>query len=389
MGDDRTISLRPLRQGVFWALLAFCQLALAGCGGGGSQPFAKSGGTPGPSGKTVPPIALVEVTGLPATKLPQLKDALAISAGKRDMAIIDGRLDASTLSLRGNFHIIPDSAAVRLGYNWTLTDPNGTVLHTVSAEEVAPGLPGGDPWAQVTPAVLQRVAAYTAESLSSRLSQLGYATEVGGLPPPLETYARAGPDADKDIDYETLNGPIQAPPQPTVAVAEAAPAPAPGGATPPPLSEKELALADAPDVEPADDQVVAASAKPIKTDVANRKEITAVAVIPVKGAPGSGNADLTAAMRQTLQDAGWPVLSKPRDDALTIAGNVELGAAEGPNQKVALAWEVKSPDGKTLGTIRQANSVPSGSLEAGFGNNALFAAQAAARGISDLVTKYR
>lgn len=389
MGDDRTISLRPLRQGVFWALVAFCLLALAGCGGGGSQPFAKSGGTPGPSGKTVPPIALVEVTGLPATKLPQLKDALAISAGKRDMAIIDGRLDATTLSLRGNFHIIPDSAAVRLGYNWTLTDPNGTVLHTVSAEEVAPGLPGGDPWAQVTPAVLQRVAAYTAESLSSRLSQLGYATEVGGLPPPLESYARAGPDADKDIDYETLYGPTQAPAPPTVAVAEAAPAPAPGGAAPTALSEKEMALAATQESEPSKDQVVAASAKPIKTDVANRKEITAVAVIPVKGAPGSGNADLTSAMRQTLQDAGWPVLSKPRDDALTIAGKVELGAAEGPNQKVALAWEVRSPDGKTLGTIRQANSVPSGSLEAGFGNNALFAAQAAARGISDLVTKYR
>ena len=386
MGDDRTISLRPLRQGALWALLAFCLVALAGCGGG-SQPFAKSEGTPGPSGKTVPPIALVEVTGLPATKLPQLRDALAISAGKRDMAIIDGRLDASTLSLRGNFHIIPDTAAVRLGYNWTLTDPNGTVLHTISAEEVAPGLPGGDPWAQVTPAVLQRVAAYTAESLSSRLSQLGYATEVGGLPPPLETYARAGPDADKDIDYETLNGPMQPPPQPAVAVAGATPPP--NGATPPPLSDKELALAAAQDAEPSEDQVVAASAKPLKTDVATKKEITAVAVIPVKGAPGSGNSDLTAAMRQTLQDAGWPVLSKPRDDALTIAGNVALGPAEGPNQKVALAWEVKTHDGKTLGTIRQANNVPSGSLEAGFGNNALFAAQAAARGISDLVTKYR
>lgn len=389
MGDDHTISWRPLRQGAFWALLAFCLVALAGCGGGGSQPFAKSGGTPGPSGKTVPPIALVEVTGLPATKLPQLKDALAISAGKRDMAIIDGRLDATTLSLRGSFHIIPDTAAVRLGYNWTLTDPNGTVLHTISAEEVAPGLPGGDPWAQVTPAVLQRVAAYTAESLSSRLSQLGYATEVGGLPPPLETYARAGPDADKDIDYETLNGPMQPPAQPSVAVAEATPAPTPDSAPPPPLSEKELALAATQEDQPSEDQVVAASAKPIKTDVASRKEITAVAVIPVKGAPGSGNSDLTAAMRQTLQDAGWPVLSKPRDDALTIAGKVELGPAEGPNQKVALAWEVRTHDGKTLGTIRQANNVPSGSLEGGFGNNALFAAQAAARGISDLVTKYR
>lgn len=384
MGDGRTISLSSLRLWAVFALLAFCLVALAACGGGGSQPFAKSGGTPGPSGKTVPPIALVEVTGLPATKLPQLKDALAISAGKRDMAVLDSRLDASTFSLRGNFHIIPDTAAVRLGYSWTLTDPNGTVLHTISAEEVAPGLPGGDPWAQITPAVLQRVAAYTAESLSSRLSQLGYATEVGGLPPPLESYARAGPDADKDIDYETLNGPMQPPSPPPVAVAEAAPAPdnnAPAAAKEPVLTTEA--------VEPPEDQVVAASAKPIKTDVANRKEIAAVAVIPVKGAPGSGNTDLTQAMRQTLQDAGWPVLSKPRDDALTIAGKVELGPVEGQTQKVALAWEVRTPDGKTLGTIRQANSVPSGSLAQGFGNNALFAAQAAARGISDLVTKYR
>src|SRR3546814_1904922 len=43
----------------------------------------------------------------------------------------------------------------------------------------------------ISPTVLQRIAAYTAESLSSRLSQLGYATEVGGIPPPLETYAQA------------------------------------------------------------------------------------------------------------------------------------------------------------------------------------------------------
>lgn len=386
MGDGRTISLGRLRHGALFAFLAFCLLALAACSGGGSQPFAKSGGTPGPSGKTVPPIALIEVTGLPATKLPQLRDALAISAGKRDMAILDSRLDATTLSLRGNFQIIPDTAAVRLGYNWTLTDPNGTVLHTISAEEVAPGLPGGDPWAQVTPAVLQRVAAYTAESLSSRLSQLGYATEVGGLPPPIETYARAGPNADKEIDYETLNGPMQPPAAPSVAAAEAAPDP--GSTQPAPLSDKQLALA-AVDSKPAEEKATAAAAKSGKADVAGRKEIAAVAVIPVKGAPGKGNAELTQAMRDTLQNAGWPVLSRPREDALTIAGRVKLGPVEGKTQKVDLAWEVRSPDGKTLGTIRQANSVPSGSLAAGFGNNALFAAQAAARGISDLVTQYR
>lgn len=375
MVDARTIVLPSLRQAASFVLLALCLIVFSACSGGGSQPFAKGGGTPGPSGKTVPPIDLVEVTGLPSSKLPQLKDALAISAGKRDMAIVDTKLDNSTLSLRGNFHIIPDAAAVRLGYNWTLTDPAGTVLHTISAEEIAPGTPAGDPWLQVTPAVLQRVAAYTAESLSSRLSQLGYATEVGGLPPPLETYARAGPDADKDIDYETLNGPMKPPP---TAVAEA----------PPPAEDKDTARA-AVEAEPVDDQPVPVAAKPAKSDAAGRKRITAVVVLPVSGAPGSGNDDLTKAMRQTLEDAGWPVLVKPRDDALTISGRVKLGPAQGKSQNVALAWTVKTPDGKTLGTVKQANDVPRGSLEGGWGDNALFAAQAAAGGIYDLVKKYR
>ncbi len=379
MVDARTIILPSLRQAAGFAFLALCLLVLSACSGGGSLPFAKSGGTPGPSGKTVPPIDLVEVTGLPASKLSQLKDALAVSAGKRDMAIIDSKLDNSTLSLTGNFNIIPDPAAVRLGYHWTLTDPAGTVLHTISAEEIAPGTPAGDPWLQVTPAVLQRVAAYTAESLSSRLSQLGYATEVGGLPPPLETYARAGPNADKDIDYETLNGPLKAP----TAMAE----------TPPPAGANETALAavdaEPVDAEPADDKAVAVPAKPAKPDAAGRKQITAVVVLPVSGAPGSGNDDLTKAMRRTLEDAGWPVLIKPRDDALTISGRVKLGPRQGKSQNVALAWTVKTPDGKTLGTIKQANDVPPGSLEGGWGDNALFAAQAAATGIYDLVKKYR
>jgi hypothetical protein len=375
MVDARAITLPSLRQAAGFALLALCLVLLSACSGGGSLPFAKSGGgTPGPSGKTVPPIDLVEVTGLPASKLPQLKDALAVSAGKRDMAIVESKLDNTTLSLSGNFRIIPDVAAVRLGYTWTLTDPVGTVLHTISAEEVAPGTPAGDPWLQVTPAVLQRVAAYTAESLSSRLSQLGYATQVGGLPPPLETYARAGPDADKDIDYETLNGPMKPPP---TATAEASPAARSNGAA--------FAAAAA---EPIDEHPVAAAAKP-EPDAAGRKQITAVVVLPVSGAPGSGNDDLTKAMRQTLEEAGWPVLTKPRDDALTISGRVKVGPARGKSQNVALAWTVKTPDGKTLGTVKQANDVPQGSLEGGWGDNALFAAQAAAGGIYDLVKKYR
>jgi len=385
MGDARTINLRALRQAAGFALLALCLVVLAACSSGGSLPFAKStSGTPGPSGKTVPPIQLVEVTGLPPSKVSILKDALADAAGKRDMAIIDSRLDNTTMSLKGSFSIIPDPAAVRLGYNWTLTDANGAVLHTISAEEVALGTPSGDPWLQITPTVFQRVAAYTAESLGSRLSQLGYATEVGGLPPPLETYARADINSDKDIDFETVYGPQG---MPSVGKASSK-APA----------KQETALAAA-EAEPADDQAVddqalddeavAAAAKSAKPDPSGRKQINAVVVLPVSGAPGSGNDDLTQAMRQTLKDAGWPVLMKPRDDALTISGKVKLGPKQGKSQNVALAWTVKAPDGRTLGTVKQANNVPQGSLEAGWGDNALFAAQAAVTGIYDLVKKYR
>ncbi|MGE0008080.1 MAG: hypothetical protein AB7S92_21165 [Parvibaculaceae bacterium] len=381
MGDVLTIGPARSRHGAVLIVTFLCLLLLTACAGGGSKPFAKGEGTPGPSGKTVPPIALIEVSGLPGSKLPQLKDALAVAAGKRDMAIVDSKLDSTTLTLTGSFHIAPDPAGAKLAYNWTLSDPAGTVLHTISAEELAPGSPSGDPWLKVTPAVLQRVAAYTAESLSSRLSQLGYATEIGGIPPPLDTYARAGPDADKDIDYETLYGPLKAP----AAVAGVHP-PLEGKAVAQAGQAGDKALA-AVKAEPAEDKVVAAAAEPAKTG--GRKQINAVAVLPVSGAPGTGNADLTRAMRQTLADAGWPVVQSPRENALTILGHVKLGPKRAKDQNVALAWTVKTPDGRTLGTVRQANDVPVGSLEAGFGENALFAAQAAAGGIYDLVKKYR
>ena len=72
-----------------------------------------------------------------------------------------------------------------------------------------------------------------------------------------------------------------------------------------------------------------------------------------------------------------------------LSGHVKFGPKQAKSQNVALAWTVKTPDGRTLGTVKQANDVPVGSLEAGFGENALFAAQAAAGGIYDLVKKYR
>ena len=58
-------------------------------------------------------------------------------------------------------------------------------------------------------------------------------------------------------------------------------------------------------------------------------------------------------------------------------------------QQVQLAWAVMLPTGKVLGTVRQQNDVPAGSLNQGWGKTAGFAAEAAAEGIFNLVQEVR
>jgi hypothetical protein len=118
-------------------------------------------------------------------------------------------------------------------------------------------------------------------------------------------------------------------------------------------------------------------------------DIKVVAVVPVEGAPGSGNDELTEAMRRTLRGAGWPVVEAPRSDALTIRGKVELTKPEGGSQRVEVHWLVVTPKGAPLGDVKQANSVPAGSLDQSWGPAAVAVAQAAAGGIFDVIKKYR
>jgi hypothetical protein len=156
----------------------------------------------------------------------------------------------------------------------------------------------------------------------------------------------AGPGASKDIDLETLNGPGKG---------------------------KDTAAADDTPSVTADGRLV----------------IKAVAVVPVKGAKGKGNDELTRAMRRSLATAGWTVLNAPSKNALTIAGRVEMEEPSGNMQKVSLQWEVEAPDGKKLGDVNQANNVQAGSLDAGWGEIAGFAVEAAASGIFELINKFR
>jgi hypothetical protein len=184
--------------------------------------------------------------------------------------------------------------------------------------------------------------------------------------PPWEALVEAGPGAENEIDFETLNGP-----QPSAD---------PVVPTPPPTVEQAEMATPAPAPAPA-----AKPAPPKPGEVA----IRSVAVPPVKGQKAGAHAELTEAMRAALKKAGWPVVTAPRDDAITVQGHVQLSAPAGDSQDVAIRWDVTSPDGKRLGDLQQKNAIPAGSLDGGWGENATFAADAAAEGIFKLIQKFR
>ena len=167
--------------------------------------------------------------------------------------------------------------------------------------------------------------------------------------PPWEALVQAGPDASKDVDLETLNGPELRPTLVEVSQQPAAPSQA---------------------ATPTEDGA-----------------IRNVFVAPVAGRDGKGAAALTEAMRRQLSEAGWPVLNSARKDALSILGQLEVSAAHRGMQTVVIAWTVKMPSGKILGVISQKNDVSASSLGNGWRETADAAAGAAADGIFQLIGK--
>jgi hypothetical protein len=169
--------------------------------------------------------------------------------------------------------------------------------------------------------------------------------------PPWEALVQAGPNAAKDLDLETLNGPDLRPA----------------------LDENGQEIATA----------VPAQAAPPVDDGAIRN----VFVARVAGRDGKGIAALTKAMQQQLSEAGWPVLNSARKDALSIVGKLDVSAVHGGAITVTIAWTVKLPSGKVLGVISQKNDVSAGSLGNSWRETADAAAGAAADGIFQLIGK--
>lgn len=110
-----------------------------------------------------------------------------------------------------------------------------------------------------------------------------------------------------------------------------------------------------------------------------------ILVGPVTGAPGDGNAALHRAIVAALLTADVSITEDRRQANLMLAGQVGLTASPDNQDKVLIIWRVLTMDGFEIGRATQENTVPGGSLNGAWGDQAGKVAAAALVGIERIL----
>ncbi|MCZ6603919.1 MAG: hypothetical protein O7A03_02110 [Alphaproteobacteria bacterium] len=134
------------------------------------------------------------------------------------------------------------------------------------------------------------------------------------------------------------------------------------------------------------DEAAAAVAALIRPQPPPRQRLP-VYVDLVDGAPGTGNLELTQAMRFALAELGGIAVVTQPGDALKLGGAVLIEAGPDGVDRIAITWRLFDGQGKEIGTIDQENEVPSGSLDGAWGPTARAIALAASTGLAELLAR--
>lgn len=311
-------------------------LSLAACSSSSGSTDAGTAALTTPQGQQQQPaastksIAFAPVIGAPAKVQSKMNERLIAAAGSSNIPVASSA-DAE-YTVRGYLVASPDPKGAKLSYIWDITDKNGKRTKRFQGDELIEGQKGGDPWALVNDAAIDRIATTTAGRISEWMA--GTPTADGGdaQGQPVRTANAAQASTASDA------------PSSGVFAAQAAPAPA------------------APQAD------------------------SAVVVYPVTGAPGDGQNSLTSAMRRHLQSAGVKLTENATPSTYSVKGSVQMGEASEGQQAITIRWMVVDPAGKTMEkAVVQRNKVPQGSLDAEWGQVADLAASEAAKSVAKLI----
>lgn len=357
---------RPVTSAAFAAVLA---LGLAGCET--SSSLFSSNGSNGPSAiplagdtttqqQTTSQIAKVSVApviGAPEAIAKQLQSQIAANVESQKVSIARSPTDPAEFTLRGYVVSAREKTRTRVSYIWDVTDQAGKRVNRITGEELVVG-PQKDPWAAVTPDLVNTIAAKTASSLAAWLP----------------THSAAAVAANGAAAASTAQPVAQAAPAPIAA------APAVAGSVQTAPQQQTAALAPVP--VPASTPTAANAT----TTGSIARDTAVTALVPsVIGAPGDGGVALTSALQRELSKSGVSLATAPGTQTYKIEGKVAVGAGQNGKQPIQIDWTVYDATGKKLGSVSQKNEVPQGSLDGPWGKVADAAASAAAQGIVKLL----
>ncbi len=367
---------RCVRLSIVLVMLGTLVATLSACSGI-NRPFAREKSWLGTRDPQAPPVTITEMAGVPEATASRLAGQMYSESRRRGFSTNVQGDERDGFIVVGSMSASPTAEGTTVVYVWDVWDPTRRHQHRISGQETIPGAAYSDPWNAVDDSAMQRIASQSTEQLAGFISQMGYEIRMASVPPPAEMLS----DAADSITTAAITGSLHLPPGSNTGLAESAPilsAEASVGGV-----EPVIASASA-----SNTQTASAAAAPVaesQTEVAANQP-TAIAVPQVVGASGQGNSELAAAMRQAMGRAGLPVVNERREGALSVVGEVTLEPPQGQQQTVTLSWQVLDQDGSLIGTIAQSNQVPSGSLDDNWGQAAMYAAEAAAGGIFQLLS---
>ncbi len=314
-------------------MASLATLSLAGCGGGAGMSglIDSAGGLFSGS----PKIAVAPIVGPPEKIQKDLKQALQTAGADRNLTFLPEGSPEAEYTLKGYVLVAPARRNAKISYIWDVNDTGGKRVARVTGEETVAGGTASNPWRGVDAVALRSIASKSASQLAAELP--------GG---------RGG----------SASTPVASKPAPTTTSRTAAATAATATAA------RAAAAKSTPKAQPAP--------KP-----------SGVVVGSVTGAPGDGSRSLPVALKKRLYKDGVKIANGRARNIYTVKGTVKLTSAGSGKEKIRIDWRVLDPNGKSLGTVSQQNTIPKGSLNGPWGAIADAAAGAAADGIKKLLPK--
>lgn len=341
------------------AVMAICaSFAFAGCessnnlfgSAGETAPALADQGTQPPQGQ-VAKVAIAPLLGPPDNVNKMFQSQLASALERQKLTVAKTPADKSEYTLRGYVVSANEKARTKVSYIWDVTDAAGKQVHRFTGEESIEGTPGKDPWAAISPQIVDTISNKTTASVSGWLGTQPAAGASAPVP-----VASAAPAAGTPPAPQQTAAASTAPASAPAAVASAAPATAPAAPGP-------------------------------TTGSIGRDAGVNVVLGSVTGAPGDGSVALSNAMQRALKAKGVSLTDKATGQTYKVIGKVAVGQPVNGKQSIQIDWELNDPNGKFYKRVTQKNEIPQGMLDGAWGQTADMAANAAADTIAGLLPK--